>query len=111
MFEGLRDEVDKARWKRQTKEWKKLAATVLEVKRRDVYLAVPADALGNRLVVYYRPATPQPEVWCLRVNALVGFAIGDPIRFTKLGDWIAHAQNSEWEQAWPNDPFTWDWNP
>ncbi len=103
MFEGLREEVDKARWRQQCRQWRKTAATILEVKRRNVYLALPADGVGDLLVAYYRPSTPQYEIWCLRVDARNGCAVGSPIRFMTIGEWVSHAQERAWEHAWADE--------
>ena len=104
VFEKLRDEVDKARWERKCKEWKKLAAKALGVKRSAIYLALPADDSWDVLVVYYHPQTDSrlrgyPEDWCLRVDARNGWPIGEPIRLLP-GNWVSHWKDREWEQEW-----------
>jgi hypothetical protein len=76
------------------------AAKALNVRRRDVRAAFPADALGGVLVVYFRPPTAASEVWCIRVDIKDLRAIGDPIRFTQEWAWIRHAQESGWWQEW-----------
>jgi hypothetical protein len=123
MFDGLREEVDKARWKQNLRRWSKIAAQALAVKRRDVFLAFAPDGVGDLLVVYYKPTTRQYEIRCTRVNALTAKPIGDPLRFVspqtdrrELGDsfagivapgapgaWMEHAQERAWEKVWGPD--------
>ena len=100
MLEGLRDEVDKARWKQRCRRWNRIAAKALAVRRSRIYMALPMDDTEELLVVYFRPDTPTREEWCIRVNAAGGYAVGDPIRLTKYGDWIGHARERRWEQEW-----------
>ena len=100
MFDGLRDEVDKARWKQRHRRQKQIAAKALAVRRSRVFLALPMDESERTLVVYFWPETPTHEEWCIRVDAAGGYAVGEPIRFSKYGEWIAHAKERRWEQEW-----------
>jgi hypothetical protein len=112
MFEGLREEVDKARWRQDTKRWKKAAAKALGVKRGHVFLALPIDDLGmgSMLVAYFRPKEAPAEVWCQRVANLVGpLAVGEPLQLPR-GAWVGHAQNREYEWAW-TDSYDFAGNP
>jgi hypothetical protein len=83
MFEGLREEIDKARWRQDTKRWKKSAANALGVKRRDVYLVL--------------------------ANLVGPLAVGEPLQLPR-GAWVGHAQNREYKWAW-TDSYDFAGNP
>ncbi len=120
MFDGLREEVDKARWKHQCKRWRKEAAVILAVRPKDVQSAYAADSVGDVLVVHFYPETPSVELWCVGVDTLFGTTFGDPIRLIPppgyaemrglfaarhelFGQWISHVRGRAWEQEWGLD--------
>lgn len=120
MFEGLRDEVDKVRWKKSVKQWTKIAADALTVDRKRIRFAFAPDRVGDLLVVYFEPETPEYEIWCIRVDAARGYPIGDPIRFVSPtarrpdgfagivtrsapGAYFEHVQKQGWADVWGSD--------
>jgi hypothetical protein len=96
----LREELDEARRRRESRVRRTQAANALRIRRKHVRAAFRADGLGGVLVVYFDPPTAASEVWCIRVDLTTLQPLGDPIRFTQQWAWVEHARAGDWWQEW-----------